>query len=76
MTNASNAIRGFTSENNPKKGNTKMGNKIDINLCKSANSKKQCHSLPHSVLRVRNDQCKHFKCGFTSDSNPKRVKGG
>ena len=51
-----------------------MGNKIDINLCKSAKAKKQCRSLPHSVLRIRNDQCKHFECGFTSDNNPKLVK--
>ena len=48
----------------PKRGNTKMGNKIDINLCKSAKAKKQCHSLPYSVLRIRNDKCKHFKCGL------------
>ena len=33
--------------------------------------KKQCHSLPYSVLRIWNDQCKHFKFGFTPDSNPK-----
>ena len=64
-------------DSNPKRGNTKMRNKIDISLCKSAKTKqKQCHSLPYSVLRVRNDQCKHLKCGFTSDSNPKRVKRG
>ena len=53
-----------------------MGNKIDINLCKSAKAKKQCHSLPFSVLRMKNDQCKHFKCGFTPDSNPKMGKKG
>ena len=29
-----------------------MGNKIDINLCKSAKAKKQCHILPYSVLRI------------------------
>ena len=32
MTNASNAIRGFTPDSNPKKANTKMGNKIDLAL--------------------------------------------
>ena len=48
-----------------------MGNEIDINLYKSAKGKKQCHSLPYSVLQIRDDQCKHFKCGFTPDSNPK-----
>ena len=48
-----------------------MGNEIDISLYKRAEAKKnQCHSLPYSVLRIRNDQCKHFKYGFTLDSNP------
>ena len=68
------ASEALPPESNPKRGNKKTRNKFDINLCKSAKAKKQCHSLPYSVLRVRNDQCKHFKCGFTSDSNPKRVK--
>ena len=76
MTNASNVKRGFTPDSNPKRGNIKIGNNIDINLCKSAKAKKQCHSLRYSVLIVRNDQCKHFKCGFTFDSNPKGEKGG
>ena len=53
-----------------------VGNKIDINLCESAKAKKQCHSLPYSVLRIRNDQCKHFKCCFPPDSNPKMGKKG
>ena len=53
-----------------------MGNKIDINLGKSAKAKKQCHSLPYSVLLIWNDQCKHFKCGLTPDSNPKTGKKG
>ena len=52
----------------------KMGKKIDINLYESAKAKEQCHSLPYSVLRIWNDQCKHFKCGFTPDSNPKMGK--
>ena len=30
----------------------------------------------NSVLRIRNDQCKHFKFGFTTDSNPKMGKKG
>ena len=60
-----------TLDSNPKRGNTKMGNKIDINLCESAKAKKQCHSLPYSVLRIWNDQCEHFKFGFTPDSIPK-----
>ena len=51
----------------------KMGNKIDINLSESAKAKKQCHSLPYSVLRIWND---HFKCGFTPDSNPNMGKKG
>ena len=76
MTNASNVKRGFTPDSNPKRGNAKMGNNIDINLCKSAKAKQECHSLPYTVLRVRNDQSKHVKCGFTSVSNPKSVKGG
>ena len=37
---------------------------------------KQCHSLPYSVLRIRNGQCKHFECGFTPVSNPKNGKKG
>ncbi len=54
-----------------------MGNKIDINLSESAKAKKQCHSLPYSVLRIWNEQCKHFKCGgFTPDRNPKMGKKG
>ena len=76
MTNASNFKWGFTPDSSPKRGNKKICNKIDINLCESAKAKKQCHSLPHSVLRIRNDQCKHFKCGFTPDSHPKMGKKG
>ena len=64
-------MRLSTPDINPKRGNTKMGNEIDINLYKSAKGKKQCHSLPYSVLQIRDDQCKHFKCGFTPVSNPK-----
>ena len=45
MTNASNVKRGFTPDSNPKRGNIKIGNNIDINLCKSATTKKECHSL-------------------------------
>ena len=37
---------------------------------------KQCHSLPYSVLRIRNGQCKHFECGFTPVGNPKNGKKG
>ena len=72
ITNASNFKWGFTPESNPKRGNTKMGNKIDINLSESAKAKQQCRCVPYSVLRILNDQCKHFKCGFTPDRNPKR----
>ena len=75
MTNSSNVNRGFTPHSNPKRGRP-PNKKIDIYLCKSAKAKTQCHSLPYSVLRVRNDQWKHFKCDFTYDSNPKRVKIG
>ena len=39
MINASNVKRGFTPDSNRKRGNTKMVNKIDINLCKSAEAK-------------------------------------
>ena len=39
MTNASNFKWGFTPDSNSKRGNKKMGNKIDINLCKSAKAK-------------------------------------
>ena len=54
----------------------KMGNKIDIILSESAKAKKQGHSPPYSVIRIWNDQWKHFKCGFTPDSNPKIGKKG
>ena len=40
MTNASKFKWGFTPESNPKRGNTKMSNTIDINLCESAKAKK------------------------------------
>ena len=40
MTNESNFKWDFTPDSNPKRCNTKMGNKIDINLCKSAKAKK------------------------------------
>ncbi len=39
MTNASDFKWGFTLDSNPKRGNTKMGNTIYINLCKSAKAK-------------------------------------
>ena len=39
VTNASNVKRSFTPDSNPKRGNTKMRNKIDINLCKNARDK-------------------------------------
>ena len=54
----------------------KMGNKIDITLSEITKDKKQCHSLPYSVLRILKDQCKHFKCGFTPDSNSNMGKKG
>ena len=76
MTNASNFKWGFTPDSNPKRGNTKTGNKFDINLSESAKAKNRSHSLPYSVLRICNDHCKHFKCGFTPDSNPKMGKKG
>ena len=60
MTNARNFKWGFTPDSNPKRGNKKMGSKIDINLFESAKAKKQWRSLPYSVLRIWNDQCKHF----------------
>ena len=77
MTNASNFKRGFTPDKNPKWGNTKMGNKIDIHLSESAKAKQQCHSLPYSVLRIWNDQCKHFKCvALPLTATPKWEKRG
>ena len=39
MTHAINVKRVFTPDSNPKRGNTKMVNKIDINLCKSRKPK-------------------------------------
>ena len=76
MTNASNFKWGFTPDSNPKRGNKKIGNKININLSESAKAKVQFHILPYSVLRIWNDQCKHFMCGFTPDSNTKMGKKG
>ena len=35
MTNASKFKWGYTPDSNPKRGNTKMGKKIDINLCET-----------------------------------------
>ncbi len=40
LTNASNFKWDFTPDSNPKRGNTKMGNKFDINLVESAKAKK------------------------------------
>ena len=40
MSNASNYKWGFTPDSNPKRGNTKMGNTIDINLSESAEANK------------------------------------
>ena len=75
MTNESNFKWDFTPDSNPIRGNKKMGNKIDINSCKTTKAKKnQCHILPYSVLRILNDQCKHFKCGLTPHRNLKMVK--
>ena len=42
-----------------------MANKIDIALCKSAKPTKNSVRSYLRVLRVRNNICKHFKCGFT-----------
>ena len=46
MTNASKFKWGLIPDSNRKRGNTKMGNTIYINLCESAKAKKQCYSLP------------------------------
>ena len=43
---------------------------------KAPRLKKQCHSLSYSVLRIWNDQCKHFKCGLPLTATPKWVKRG
>ena len=40
MTNESNVKWNFTPDSNPIRGNTKMGNTIDINLCKTTKAKK------------------------------------
>ena len=64
ITNASNFKYSFPMTATQKGVNTKMANKIDIALCKSAKPKKQC-KIYLRVLRVRNNICKHFKCGFT-----------
>ena len=43
----------------------KRATKLTLIYVKSPRLKKQCHILSYSVLRIRNDQCKHFKFGFT-----------
>ena len=50
MTNASNFKWGITPDSNPKRGNTKMCNKIDINLCKSVKAKKNSVIAYHIVF--------------------------
>ena len=50
----------------------KWATKLTLIYVKAPRLKKQCHSLPY--LRIWNDQFKHFKCGFTPDSNPKMGK--
>ncbi len=54
----------------------KWATKLTLIHLKAPRLKTQWHSLPYSVLRTWNDQCKHFKCGFTPDSNPKIGKKG
>ena len=49
----------------------KMGNKIVIHLCKR--TKVNITDIAYlRLLRVRTDQCKYLKLGFTPDRNPKR----
>ena len=45
MANASNFNQGVTPDSNPKRGNKKMANKIDIHLYKCTKVKKQCHII-------------------------------
>ena len=54
----------------------KWATKLALIYVKAPRLKKQCHSLPYSVLRIRNDQYMHFKFGFSPDSNPKMGKKG
>ena len=60
----------------PKKIIQKWAPQLTLIYVKAPRLKKQCHILCYGVLRIRNDQCKHFKCGFTPDSNPKMGKKG
>ncbi len=54
----------------------KRAKKLTLIYVKAPRLKKQCRSLPYSVLRIWNDRCKHFNFGFTPDSNPKMGKKG
>ena len=54
----------------------KWATKLTLIYVKAPRLKQQCHILPDSVLRIRNDGCKHYKCCFTSESNPKMGQRG
>ena len=65
ITNASNFKYSFTHDSNPKKGLIqKWPTKLTL-LCVKAPSLKNSVRSYLGVLRVRNNICKHFKCGFT-----------
>ena len=77
MTNACNFKWGFTPlKGTPKGVIKKWATTLTLIYVKAPRLKKQFHSLPYSVLRILNDQCKHFMCGFTPDSNHKMGKNG
>ena len=54
----------------------KWATQLTLIYLKAPRLKKQCHSLPYSVLQMWNDQCEHFKRGFTPESHPKMDKKG
>ena len=76
MTNASIFKCVFTPDSNPKRGNTKMGNKIDINLCKSAKAKNSAiaYVIGLSEYGMTNASISSFALPLTA--TPKWVKRG
>ena len=69
MTNASISSVALPLTSTPKW--VKRGNNIVIHLCKR--TKVKVTDIAYlRLLRVRTDQCKYLKLGFTPDRNPKR----
>ena len=72
MTNASNFKCNFTPDSNLKMGTKKWAKKMTLMHVKAPRLKNSVMSY-QMVLRVRDDQCNHYKCGFTPDIIPNVV---